>query len=469
MKRLITLVLVATLAVVFACVLVGAQEQRFKVGDRVEVDTFMRGDYEGADKYAEWRKGTVTGFFNPEGRFGGYVVKIDQGREMQIRFVDTRWIRTPQTGDADAKPDAKPDAPAPPVNAKPENANQPPPANAPPADGFKYKVGDRVEVDTMQSSDPRNARYKKATIVGIDDADKAYFVTVDGAGGRKDRYIIRDYAAHWIRDIQGGDAGAKPNDKPNDKPDVTAPPNNAGPPDANNAPANNQPQGLKYKVGDRVEVDIIHAENPANAQWKKGTITEVNTGVSSRAYTVQVDPLPGKVPSSEHVAFRDEDRHLRPFGGAAPKIESDKLRVDENNTVLADRELLDCENLQRGPARNGQRPPAELIKKIIQCTLEHPSKVGGDGATTMDIREFIPGAARKWDRTEDRSIDGTLDTLVFPYHVKYETKTFLRHWNESQTGNERSFNCYVTGNEWFCSFAADGLKYGVIKKVPVQK
>jgi ribosomal protein L21E len=341
------------------------------------------------------------------------------------------------------------------------------------AQDMKYKVGDRVEIDTMKSSDPRNAKYKTGTIVAIDDArpyDKAYIVTLDESPAQKFRYIVRDYTTHWIRDMQGGDAGAKPEAKPDAKPDVPELPINAKPDRANQpTPANDQPEGQKYKVGDRVEVDIIEAETPAMAQWKKGTITEVNTGVSSRAYTVRVDPVPGQLPDTEHVPFRDEDRWLRPLGGAAPNIETDKLRVDENNTVLADRELLDCKNLKRGPARNGQRPPVELIKRIIQCTVERPSEVGSDGARTMDIIELLPGVPHSWMERVDSSIDATADTMVYPYHVKWDQKNFYRTYNQIQTGNERNMSCYVTGNEWFCGTTAGGNKEGVNKRVPVEK
>jgi hypothetical protein len=333
---------------------------------------------------------------------------------------------------------------------------------------MKYKVGDRVEVDSMMSSDPGNAKYKAGTIVAIDDArpyDKAYIVTLDESPNQKSRYIVRDYTKHWIRDIQGGDTAAKPDAKP----DNAAPPNDAKPGDANQAAlADAQPKGQKYKVGDRVEVDIIEAETPAMAQWKKGTITKVDPGVSSQAYTVRVDPLPGQVPGVEHVPFRDEDRWLRPLGGASPNIETDKLRADENQTVLADRELLDCKNLKRGPARNGQPPPTELIKSIIQCTIEKPSEVGSDGAQTMDIVQFVPGVAHRWIERVDSSIDATADTMVFPYHVKWNQKNFYRTYNQIETGKERNYSCYVTGNEWFCGTTAGGNKEGVVKRVQVE-
>ena len=66
---------------------------------------------------------------------------------------------------------------------------------------FPFKVGDQVEVDTLMSSDPRNARYRAATIVALDDAnpaDKAYMVQIEGDTQPR-RYIIRPYTKHWVR------------------------------------------------------------------------------------------------------------------------------------------------------------------------------------------------------------------------------------------------------------------------------
>ena len=72
---------------------------KFNVGDRVEVDTFMRGDYAGSDQYARWRPGKIIGIENAQDRLGFYVVQVDEdGSEMRIRFRtrDVRWIRAPQ-------------------------------------------------------------------------------------------------------------------------------------------------------------------------------------------------------------------------------------------------------------------------------------------------------------------------------------------------------------------------------------
>jgi hypothetical protein len=230
-----------------------------------------------------------------------------------------------------------------------------------------------------------------------------------------------------------------------------------------------QAQEMKYKVGDRVEVDIIQANNPASAIWKKGTITKVDTSVSSMAYTVRVDLLPGKLPEEVHIPIRPYAAGwLRPLGGAAPQLQSDKLRVDENNTVSADRELLDCKNLKAGPARNGQPPPPELARKLIRCLYERPSDPGQDGARTMDITEFAPGAPHRWNKNEDTGAGGTTNTLVYPFRVKWDQKTFYRTYNQIETGNERVFTCYVDVDKWYCG-SAQFIKDGEKKQVQVEK
>jgi hypothetical protein len=219
----------------------------------------------------------------------------------------------------------------------------------------------------------------------------------------------------------------------------------------------------KFKVGDRVEVDTIEATNPANARWKRGTITLVDTGVSM-AYTVEVDALPGQLPSTMHVPIRPyADGWLRPLGGgsAAPRVAAEPLRLDQRNTVLADRALLNCEKLTALPARNGSPLSNEIAAALIRCLYERPADVGSDGASTMDITEFRPMAARRWDFREDRGSAATANTIVFPIRVKWNQKTFYRTYNVMQTGNERVFTCFVDGDKWYCGasqFIRDGEK-----------
>jgi hypothetical protein len=223
----------------------------------------------------------------------------------------------------------------------------------------------------------------------------------------------------------------------------------------------------KYKEGDRVEVDTIEASNPANAIWKKGTIVKVDT-TSAVAYTVQVDPLPGQLPKMMTVPIRPyAEGWLRPLGGAAPQIQSDKLLVDDNGTVLADRKLLDCKNLKQPAAHNGPPPPADLAKDLIRCLYEKPSDPGADGATAMDITEFKPGAPHRWNKNEDSGAGGTASTMVYPFRVKWNQKTFYRRWNDVKSDNERVFTCYVDVDKWFCG-SAQFIKDGDKKQIPVK-
>lgn len=74
-----------------------------------------------------------------------------------------------------------------------------------------------------------------------------------------------------------------------------------------------------------------------------------------------------------------------------------KLGVDANNTVLADREILDCPPEQK-PARKGSRPDPALLGKLIRCIWEKPAREGVDGAVTMDLTPPQIGEARRWNR-----------------------------------------------------------------------
>ena len=235
---------------------------------------------------------------------------------------------------------------------------------------------------------------------------------------------------------------------------------------------NTQAQTPKYKQGDRVEVDTIHVDvlhggNPALQSWSKGTVMQVDTGIAQR-YVFQLDPLPGKLPERHTMPFYDQDCCIRPLAGAAPKILAEKLRVDENETVLADREVLDCENLKHD-GRNGSPPPVDLAKKLIRCLYERPSPVGKDGATTMDITEFTIGGPHRWVTGID-SGQGAANTLVYPVHVKWNMKTFYHSRNVLVTDKEMTFTCFAdTLNLWQCGFATGPNKEGKKQEIVVTK
>ncbi len=78
---------------------------------------------------------------------------------------------------------------------------------------MQYKVGDRIEIDTMMSRNPQMSVYKKGTITAVDVKDKSYIVSVDPLPGQLPqvyRMPVRDYGPHWIRPIAGGGSHAAP-------------------------------------------------------------------------------------------------------------------------------------------------------------------------------------------------------------------------------------------------------------------
>jgi len=236
-----------------------------------------------------------------------------------------------------------------------------------------------------------------------------------------------------------------------------------------NTVASAQGGQMQFKVGDRVEIDVIMQRNPQTSVYKKGTITIVDE--KDKSYVVAVDPLPGKLPQEYRIPVRDYGPHwIRAIAGAdnAPKILTEKLRTDDNGTVLADRELLDCENLKH-TGRNGSPPPAELAKNLIRCLYERPSPAGQDGATTMDISSFTIGAPHRWAVHVDMG-QGNANTLVYPIHVKWTMKTFYRTRNVLTTDKEGTFTCFAdTTNLWQCGSATGPRKDGKTQEIMVKR
>lgn len=228
-------------------------------------------------------------------------------------------------------------------------------------------------------------------------------------------------------------------------------------------------QNPQYKEGDRVEINMVRGPDKTRAVWKKGTIIGVYPSPTVRAYVVQLDPLPGRVPQEMTIPMSNElSGDIRPFGGgAAPQIQTEKLRVDDNGTVLADRELLDCENLKHN-GRNGSPPPVELAKKLIRCLYERPSQPGMDGATTMDITDITIGAPHRWRVYVDIG-QGDASTLVYPVQVKWNMKTFYRSRNELTTGKEGPFTCFADAtNIWQCGGSAGSKRAGKTQEIQVK-
>jgi hypothetical protein len=352
----------------------------------------------------------------------------------------------------------------------------------------KFKVGDRVEFDKLEAGDPSRAVWVKATVVRIEVLklgggtliQTSYVIRTEGGG---EVTVTRRHAEQawgksgFLRPLAGG------NEAPPQNGDQPA--NNA-PPGQPNAP-NNTGGGGKYKKGDCVDFDVLQTGDATRAQWKPARITGVQTvslggGLTQLNYVIQLDqPGPTGLPQKTTVPQRhaeggmsyagDANRttgFLRPRGcdGAAPNLETAKLHLDQNGNITTDRPLLDCNNLKTGPARNGQRPDPELMKKIIRCLWEDPGKPGLRSPRKIDVTEFVPGPTRRWNVDNDMGSGATIDTVVYQFRVKYDSTTFNREDNELELGHQGLFKCWVGLDRWQCG-EDDIIKWGETKRIAV--
>ncbi len=224
------------------------------------------------------------------------------------------------------------------------------------------------------------------------------------------------------------------------------------------------------KVGDRVEA------LPSGTKWVKGTIVNIHLNYGEvNAIEVRVDDE--KDYTGAQRVYTTHVNNVRPLTEttaekqtqAAKQAIADKnvlkLRVDENNTVLADREILDCP-VEQKPVKKGTRPNSLLLGKLIRCLWEKPARSGMDGAVTMDLTPLQIGAPRAWNPRRD--LGGSAGTIVYPVKTTYTQKTFYRERIEVReyTG---VFNCSINPfGEWACGMAENKQK-GETKSIPVRK
>ena len=65
---------------------------------------------------------------------------------------------------------------------------------------------------------------------------------------------------------------------------------------------------------------------------------------------------------------------------------------------------------------------------------------------------------------------GNADTLVYPFHVKFNQKTFYRTRNILVTNREDNFTCFVDKtNLWQCGYATGVKKDGKMQEIMVTK
>ncbi|MEK7723573.1 MAG: hypothetical protein AAB336_04440, partial [Acidobacteriota bacterium] len=213
--------------------------------------------------------------------------------------------------------------------------------------------------------------------------------------------------------------------------------------------------GAKFKQGDRVECDTMNI-----GKWFKGTVlpfekkdepekAKDKTGKYFYIHRVRMDNEASLRPEGG-MCFTDRTRLLTGAAATPPAVDNSvgKVTVDENNTLSADRPIMDCPVAQP-KVKNGARPNAELIKKIVRCDKgELPAQKGLDGAVTVDVTAIQFGAPRPWSPIAD-SGDGKKGTMVHPVKVTYTVKTFYRTRTVVDENWIRVINFYVNEfGEW---------------------
>jgi hypothetical protein len=330
----------------------------------------------------------------------------------------------------------------------------------------KYKVGERVEVDP---SGIKN--WLKGTVLPFTEKDEPTF--------QGEYYLARVLIDKWKATYPEGVLVQTKDIRPLKGEAVKNPPNqnqNAETPPNKNEPTEKETTenefGAKFKPGDRVECDTMNI-----GKWFKGTVLPFKendnpdaekdkTGKYFYIHRVLLDSDATTRPAGGF-CFTDRTRLLA--GGAPMEIPKTavpigKVTVDENNTLSADRPILDCP-VEQPKVRNGVRPNAEMIKKITRCDKgEKPASKGMDGAVTVDVTAVDFGAPRQWIYSRD--IGGKPGTTIYPVRITYTVKTFYRYRTQVEENWVRTINFYVNEFGEWQSGSEEPIKSPTTKDIP---
>lgn len=225
---------------------------------------------------------------------------------------------------------------------------------------------------------------------------------------------------------------------------------------------------LKYKTGDRVECDTTET----GKWWTKGTIMPFQPG----------DFGGGQEPDGSWYHFKADynsveypckPKFIRPIAGAKTDKptkteetqETDQQTTKEEKETMPEGDFVECP-VEQKQVKNGAKPNAELVKKIIRCKKgEKAVEAGDEGADKVEISSVQIGAARPWSYSQDQG-SGKVGTLVYPVKATYTVKTFYRNATEVEESWVRILNFYVNAvGEWQIG-SEETIKAGKFKRIP---
>jgi len=305
-----------------------------------------------------------------------------------------------------------------------------------------YKAGDRVECDPTS-----NNSWLKGTVVDYLEKDNPIF--------QGEYYLVRVVIEKW-KDSYPEGVLCQTKQVRILKGEIVKQPTRqtSNEPNAETETTENK-FGAKFQPGDRVECDTMNI-----GTWFKGTVlpflekdnpdlAKDKTGKYFYIHRVRLDNEASTRPAGG-MCFTDRTRLLTGAAAAPPPGDNSvgKVTVDENNTLSADRAIIECP-VEQAKVKNGTRPNVELLKKIVRCDKgELPAQKGLDGAVTVDVTAIELGAPRRWNPLED-SGDGKINSTVYPVKATYTVKTFYRSRTVVNENWVRIINFYVNSfGEW---------------------
>lgn len=223
--------------------------------------------------------------------------------------------------------------------------------------------------------------------------------------------------------------------------------------------------GYKYKIGDRVECD-----RTGRQAWEKGTVVPLRKTdfQDGRIYRVLLDSYSkAGLYLDGHDCTVESMRLLAgaaPFKGQTSAIPVGRATVDDDNTLSADRPIMECP-VQQTKVSNGALPSIELFKKLIRCRKgEKPARIGSDGAVTIEVTSLVPGATRPWEYGRDTG--GKPGTIVHPVKATFHYKTFYRSSTQVSQNWISIINFYVNAfGEWETG-SEETIKMGDTVNIP---
>jgi hypothetical protein len=220
-----------------------------------------------------------------------------------------------------------------------------------------------------------------------------------------------------------------------------------------------------FKIGDNVQC------RPMGSQWYSGKVT----GLVNGGYKVLVDGHEYTVPDDEHSG----SSRIKPGGGEAGNAaagngtaagdasavgtgqDNSGSRVQTEGTIQGERPCIDCS--AGGPAgKNGDSPPVEALKRLLQCIWEKPALPGSDGAVTVAVRALTPTGKRlngDGQRDTGRRFTDPLtsnpSTVIYMFDGSYVKKTFYRYRTQIDDTTHQVFEAFVgTDGKWHLQHAS---------------